>query len=184
MNNPTTRCALSVATLVCFFTVGCSPAGKPPESRSETTSVNLLNHDVQQKTLELTADDVAWATGWNILKFECPATMYNGMQVVVLDGKGHVLSDGGILAINHRPGNVSLLRVAFRIEEKTVRGRMSANNISGEFELPNAFAVRNMSTSLSPEFRDNMFILAQEYAGNSGRNPAIRLVALRLVEDL
>ena len=158
---------------LCLLLLGC------------TEQPYLDKGEPQPGPLQVDAPDVAWATGWHILKLECPSTDFNGMQVVVLDQNGNVLSGGGsTIAINHSPGMASLLRVAFRIDGKDVKGRMSANNISVQIEHPDAFLVRHMVIHHEPKFENDMYILAEEYTGKSAFTPVARQLALRLVNDL
>ena len=150
-----------------------------------TEQPSIDKREPQPGPLPVEALDVAWAAGWNILKLECPSTDFDGMQVVVLDQNGEVISGGGsTIAINHSPDRASLLRVAFRIDGKDVKGRMSANGISVQFERPDAFLVRHMAIHHEPKFEKDMYTLAAEYTGKSAFTPVARQVALRLVKDL
>ena len=137
--------------------------------------------------LDLTPEDVAWATGWNIVKAECPSGPYKGMQIVGLDDKGRVIAgDGTTLLFNHDPDSSKLpiIRVAFKVDGKSAHGRLSDGFVSGKFHLPDVFLVQSHSYFRSPNFEDGILVLAEEYEkGKSTRSPAIRQLAVRLVKE-
>ena len=136
----------------------------------------------QPNAADLTAQDVAWATGWHIWKLECPSPEIDGIQLAVLNENGDAIAGGGMtLAVNHTPERTSVLRVALKIDGKSVQGRMSANSISGEFDYPNVFKERHSTIYHSPEMENNTFVLVTESAGPTVRGPIIRSIVLRLV---
>jgi hypothetical protein len=142
----------------------------------------LDDQSYQSNATDLTAEDVAWATGWQIWKLECPSPEIDGIQIVVLNENGDAIAgDGMTLAVNHFPEQPSVLRIAVKINGKSIKGRMSANNISSEFDYPNVFKKRHTAIHLSPEMENNKFILITESAGESSRGPIVRSIVLRLI---
>jgi len=136
----------------------------------------------QSNATDLTAQDIAWATGWQIWKLECPSPEIEGIQLVVLNENGDAIAgDGMTLAVNHFPEQPSVLRIAAKINGKSIKGRMSANNISIEFDYPNVFKESPPITYFSPEMENNTFILVTEPAGESSLGPIVRSIVLRLI---
>jgi hypothetical protein len=139
----------------------------------------------QPNATDLTAQDVAWATGWQIWKLECPSPEIDGIQLVVLNENGDAIAGGGMtLAVNHTPGRTSVLRIAMKINGKSIKGRMSANSGSCEFDYPNVFKERHTATHHSPEMENNTFVLVTESAGETVRGPIIRSIVLRLISTM
>jgi len=136
----------------------------------------------QSNATDLTVQDAAWATGWQIWKLECPSPDINGMQLVVLDENGDAITgDGMTLAVNQFPEQSSVLRVAIMINGKSIKGRMSANNISTEFDYPDVFKEKHSAIHNSPTMENSAFVLITESAGESSRGPFVRSIVLRLI---
>ncbi|MBT3291643.1 MAG: hypothetical protein HN380_30140 [Victivallales bacterium] len=137
---------------------------------------------LQVRTMEISGADVAWAAGWNIWKLEGVLPNIRGVQVVILDEKGTVISGGGdTLAVNPRPGHPSVLRVAAKIDGRSVAGRVSANDLSVAFERKDAFEKRHTAVCHAPKVEGNMIVLVLEHGGKSARSPVVRRLALRLL---
>lgn len=139
------------------------------------------NQPDKSDATDLNAADVAWSTGWQIWKLECPSPDIDGMQLVVLDEGGDAIAGNGVtFAVNQIPEQSSVLRVAVKITGKAIEGRMSANNISTEFNYPDVFKEKHTSVYHCPVMENNAFILITESAGESTRGPIVRSVVLRL----
>ncbi len=141
--------------------------------------------DTPPDPTELNATDVAWATGWHIWKIQCLSLDVNGMEVVVLDEGGKpILGDGRTLTVNHLQGNPAVLRVAIKINGKSIHGRMSASGISTDFEYAEAFQERHSQILHSPILDEDNYVLISESSGKSSSGPIVRSIALRLVSIL
>lgn len=136
----------------------------------------------QSNATDLTAQDVAWATGWQIWKFECSSPEIDGIELVVLNENGDAIAGGGMtLVVNHFPEQPSVLRIAAKINGKSIKGRMSANNTSVEFDYPDVFKEKYSAIYNSPAMENSAFVLVTESAGESPRGPIVRSLVLRLI---
>ena len=143
------------------------------------------NQPNQSKATDLNAVDVAWATGWQIWKLECPSPDINGMQLVVLNENGDaIMGDGMTLAVNQTSEQPTVLRIAAKIAGKSIEGRMSASNISTEFHYPDVFKERHSTINHAPAMENNALILVTESAGESSRGPIVRSIVLRLISTM
>jgi hypothetical protein len=107
------------------------------------------------------------------------------MQLVVLgENDDAIIGEGITLAVNQIPEQPSVLRVAVKIDGKSIEGRMSANNISTDFSYPAVFKERHTAIHLSPVMENNAFVLITESAGESSRGPIVRSVVLRLISTM
>ena len=92
------------------------------------------NESNQSNATDFNAADVAWAMDWKIWKFECSSTDIDGMQLVVFNENGDVLiGDSATYAVHHARGQPTVLRVALKINGKSIEGRISASGISSAF---------------------------------------------------
>jgi len=142
------------------------------------------NQPNQSDATNLNATDVAWATGWQIWKLECPSPDVDGMQLLVLDENGEAIMGSGMtLAVNQISEQPSVLRVAVKTSGKSIKGRMSANGVSTEFNYPDVFRERCSATHNCPVMKNDAFILLTESAGESSRGPFVRSVVLQLISS-
>jgi hypothetical protein len=124
--------------------------------------------------------------GLNIWKVECPSPDITGVEALVLDEKGATVAGAGMyLAVHHQPGKKTLLRLAFTVEGKSLRGRFSAGGISTAFHYPDALASEyRLATFGSPNHEGNTLVFATQRIGQTTDGPPTsppdRRIVLRL----
>jgi len=165
-----------ITVSVAAILAGCTPS-KPSSAATTPPKADRV---------EISAADVAWATGVHVWKVACPSSDFDGLQFVVLDETGDAVAGAGLtLAVHHRPGQKTLLRAAFRIDGRSLVGRFSAGGISTDFHFPDVLTKEHRTGIISwPTAQEGLFVLAQEHAGETTAGPIARRIALRLVTDL
>ncbi|MFI4859793.1 MAG: hypothetical protein ACIAXF_03825 [Phycisphaerales bacterium JB063] len=139
----------------------------------------------------ITPEDVAWATGWQITKFDlADAGDCYGVKMVVVDDQGNIVEEmgglGGFAEANISPDKTTV-SVAVLREGSRLQGKLRIAGASTTFEFNDTFDPKQWFWLGEPQKHGDLFYLGGDSSshGVAGNQPAFEAgshqLALRII---
>lgn len=140
---------------------------------------------------QITPEDVAWATGWQIIKFNlADEGDYYGIKMVVVDDQGNILEEmgglGGLPEANISTDKTTVSVAVYR-EDGQLRGKLHVAGGSTTFEFNDTFDPAQWFWFGTPQKSGDLYYLGGDSASHSvaGTQPTFEAgshqLALRII---